>query len=171
MTGIPHQFELANRARQVGARARWPVAALIVAVLGGGVCDAQGPPQEGPSIESRLDTLFGSHEPYRRFLTDLQHAVAAHDRNQIAGMVSYPLKTRIAGSRVSLAKPQQFLAHFDELLPQKSLDAISAQTFSGLFANSQGVMIGSGEVWFSGVCKAHNCDAPPIMITALNPQP
>jgi hypothetical protein len=171
MTGIPHQFELAQRARRVGTSARWLVAAVILGVLGGGVSDAQEPAQDGPSIESRLDTLFGSHEAYHKFLTDLQHAVAARDRNQIAGMVSYPLKTRIAGTRVSLAKPQQFLAHFDELLPQKSLDAISAQTFAGLFANSQGVMIGSGEVWFSGVCKAHDCNAPPIMITAVNPQP
>lgn len=168
MTGIPQQCSRATMMR--GAHAPWLTAAVIFGVLGGGASAARGQGQDGLSVESRLDTLFGSHEPYHRFLTDLQHAVAAHDRNQIAGMVSYPLKTRIAGSSVSLAKPQQFLAHFDELLPQKSLDAISAQSFAGLFANSQGVMIGSGEVWFSGVCKSHDCNAPPIMITALNPQ-
>jgi hypothetical protein len=131
---------------------------------------AQGAAPAAPSIDSRLDLLFGSHEPYRRFLADLQRAVAARDRDQIAAMVSYPLKTRIAGQAVTLSKPRQFLAHFDELLPQKSLDAISAQSFAGLFANSQGVMIGSGEVWFGAVCGAHDCNAPPIMITALNPQ-
>ncbi len=72
---------------------------------------------------------------------------------------------------MKIANPRQFLAHFDELLPQTSLDAITAQSFEGLFANAQGVMIGSGEVWFSGVCRARNCNAPPVMIVALNPQP
>lgn len=127
--------------------------------------------QDNPSIESRLDLLFGSHEPYRKFLQDLQRAVAAHDRNQIAAMIRYPLKTQIAGRAVQLDKPRHFLAHFDELLPQRSLEAITAQTFAGLFANSQGVMIGSGEVWFSAVCASHDCNAPPVMIIALNPQP
>jgi hypothetical protein len=86
-------------------------------------------------------------------------------------MIRYPLKTRIAGRAVQLDNPRHFLAHFDELLPQRSLETITAQTFAGLFANSQGVMIGSGEVWFSAVCAAHDCNAPPVMIIALNPQP
>jgi hypothetical protein len=127
--------------------------------------------QDNQSIESRLDQLYGSHEPYRKFLQDLQHAVAGHNREQIAAMISYPLKTHIGGQAVELANPRHFLAHFDELLPQSSLDAITAQTFAGLFANSRGVMIGSGEVWFSVVCAARNCSAPPVLIIALNPQP
>jgi hypothetical protein len=123
------------------------------------------------SIDLRLDALFGSHEPYRKFLHDLQRAVAAGDREQIAAMVSYPLNTHIAGRAVKLDNPRHFLAHFDVLLPQKSLDAITAQSFVGLFANSQGVMIGSGEVWFSAACAARDCNAAPVLITALNPQP
>jgi hypothetical protein len=86
-------------------------------------------------------------------------------------MVSYPLKTRNAERTVTLDNPRQFLAHFDTLLPQKSLDVIMAQSFTELFANSQGVMIGSGEVWLGAVCATRECSAPPVMITAFNLQP
>jgi hypothetical protein len=156
------------------SRASRPCVWLIVVSLLGllpGAFAAAAPAQDGSPMDSRLDFLFGSHEPYRRFLQDLQHAVSAGDRNQIAGMVSYPFKTHLSGSAVSLANPRQFVAHFDELLPPTSLAAITAQSFEGLFANSQGVMIGRGEVWFSGVCAARDCSMPQVMITGLNPQP
>jgi hypothetical protein len=168
MADGPHRRELtfAQARRCLG----WLAGAALMGLLGAGVAGAVPPVQDTPSIESRLDLLFGSHEPYRKFLADLQRAVAAGDRDQVADMVRYPLRTHIAGRAVSLANPRHFLAHFDELLPQKSLDAITAQTFAGLFANSQGVMIGSGEVWFSAVCRARDCNAPPVMIIALNPQ-
>jgi hypothetical protein len=145
--------------------------ALLVGLLAASAAIAAPPAPDAGSIESRLDRLFGSHQPYRKFLADLQQAVAAGDRSRIAGMVSYPLKTRIAGHAVKLATPRQFLAHFDELLPQSSLEAITAQSFAGLFANSQGMMIGSGEVWFSAVCATRDCNAPPVMIIAVNPRP
>ncbi len=168
MAGGPQR----GRAVTQGQRRRtWVLVAALAGMLGDTVAAAGPPGQDGGSIEARLDLLFGSHEPYRVFLQELQRAVSAHDRNQIAGMVSYPLKTRIAGHEVKLDTPRHFLAHFDELLPQRSLDAITAQSFAGLFANSQGVMIGSGEVWFSAVCAARDCSAPPVMIIALNPQP
>jgi hypothetical protein len=146
------------------------VGALLAAALAA-MGAAGAATQDSQSIESRLDQLFGSHEPYRKFLQELQGAVAGHDRDQIAAMISYPLKTHIGGRAVELSNPRHFLAHFDELLPPSSLDAITAQTFAGLFANSRGVMIGSGEVWFSSVCAAPNCSAPPVLIIALNPQP
>ncbi len=154
--------------------ARWGRVLVVRAVLGAllvvtGAAGAAA--QDNQPIEARLDQLFGSHEPYLKFLQDLQRAVAAHNRDQIAAMISYPLKTHIAGRAVELSNPRHFLAHFDELLPRSSLDAITAQTAAGLFANSHGVMIGSGEVWFTAVCAAANCSAPPVLIIALNPQP
>ncbi len=41
-------------------------------------------------------------------------------------------------------------------------DAIAAQTYETLFANWQGVMIGNGELWFSGV------EPPVVRIIAIN---
>lgn len=120
-------------------------------------------------VDQRLDALFGAHEPYRVFLRDLQEAVAADARQQVAAMVSYPLRARIRDHAVQLGDAQQFLARYDEILTPKTLEAISQQSYQGLFANSRGVMIGTGQVWFSGICRDAGCRARTIRIIAFNP--
>jgi hypothetical protein len=42
------------------------------------------------------------------------------------------------------------------------------QSYGQLFANSQGVMIGDGQVWFGGVCERQSCV---VRIIAFNPAP
>jgi hypothetical protein len=123
----------------------------------------------GADADARLDLLFGEHDPYRNFFYELQAAVAAHAREQVAAMISYPLKARVHGRVLQLRNPQQFDAHYDELLPPKTQDLIAQQSFDSLFANSQGVMIGNGQIWFAGVCTDELCSARPIRIIAFNP--
>jgi hypothetical protein len=123
----------------------------------------------GDDLNQRLDVLFGEHEPYREFLRDLQGAVAANARQQVAAMVSYPLRTRIRDQIVRLGDAQQFLAHYAEILTPKTVEAISRQSYQGLFANSRGVMIGTGQVWFSGICLDASCRVRTIRIIAFNP--
>jgi|HubBroStandDraft_1064217.scaffolds.fasta_scaffold02351_4 hypothetical protein len=125
--------------------------------------------QDPGSIDARLDILFGEHDSYRRFLTDLQQAVAKDARSEVAAMVAYPLTTHIAGKKIILQTPAEFLQHYDQLLPAKALAVIRAQTYPALFANAQGVMIGAGEVWFSGVCADSTCGSRTVRITAINP--
>jgi hypothetical protein len=124
---------------------------------------------EPAQVNARLDLLFGEHEAYRSFLQQLQFAVSEHARERVAGMVNYPLRTRIKGKWVRLQTPAQFLAHYDDLLTPKTQDAITRQTYGDLFANNQGVMIGKGEVWYSGVCKDKSCNSRSLKIIAINP--
>ena len=83
-------------------------------------------------------------------------------------MVSYPLRTRIGDKWVRLKTPAQFLEHYDALLPAKTRAAIAQATYEGLFANSNGVMIGDGQVWFSAVCPDKTCGSRSVKITAIN---
>jgi hypothetical protein len=119
--------------------------------------------------DARLDLLFGEHDPYRAFLRALQTAVAADDRKQVAAMVSYPLRAKLHGHALSIHTTQQFLSHYDELLPRATRTLIAAQTYEALFVNAQGVMIGSGQVWFSGVCNDELCSRRPIKVIGFNP--
>ncbi len=131
---------------------------------------AQAPAPEGAAaVDSRLDTLFGEHESYRNFLQDLQAAVRANARERIAAMVSYPLKTHIEGREVSVRTPREFMQRFDALLPPATQTVIAQQSYESLFANSEGVMIGRGELWFSGVCADERCQERRIKIIAINP--
>jgi hypothetical protein len=138
-----------------------PVVALAAAPL--------GTVAETAELDARLDLLFGEHAAHRNFLRELQSAVSGHARVRVAAMVNYPLRTRITGKWVRLQTPAQFLAHYDDLLTPKIQEAISRQTCGDLFSNSQGVMIGAGEVWYSGVCNDHSCSSRSLKILAFNP--
>src|SRR5579883_2337909 len=71
---------------------------------------------EASATDARLDQLFGEHAAFHAFLDELKVAVAADDRPKVAGLVSYPLRTRIEGHAVRLRTPEDFLAHYDALI-------------------------------------------------------
>ena len=147
--------------------ALWALAGLLVAAAA-----PAGPSEPDPAaaaVDARLDRLFGEHDAYRKFLHDLQAAVVGDLREQLAGMVSYPLSTKLQGRAVRIRTPRQFLSHYETLLPVNTRQLIAQQSYEQLFATSAGVMIGSGELWFSGVCKDEACSSRAIKIIALNP--
>jgi hypothetical protein len=116
-----------------------------------------------------LDKLFGTHEPYEQFLKELKAEVAAQEWQAIADRVVYPLSVRVSGHRITLRSPDQFLSHVQSILTPKVRKAIEAQRYEALFANANGVMIGEGELWYSGVCSKAGCIDAAIKITAVNP--
>lgn len=124
--------------------------------------------QSDAETSKTLDTLFGSHKPYQDFLAALQKAVAAADKAAVAGMISYPLKTKVAGKATTLHNAKEFTAHYDALVTPKVAAAVKGQTYAKLFANAEGVMIGDGEVWFSGVCSDNACTKQTVQVTAIN---
>ena len=120
-------------------------------------------------VDARLDRLYGAHQPYADFLAALQKASAANDKQAIANMVHYPFSTMLAARRKVLKTPKAFLARYDDIMTPKVRAAIAAQTYETLFSNSNGLMIGSGQVWFTGKCVDATCAKPArIGISAIN---
>jgi hypothetical protein len=126
-------------------------------------------PADRAAINSRLDALFGSHLPYDKFLQTLKECTAAHDWRALAALVAYPIRIKIAGERRRISSPEQFLQHANTLLSARVIAAIREQQYVTLFANDRGVMIGDGEIWFSGICGDTRCVDRTIKITAINP--
>jgi hypothetical protein len=124
--------------------------------------------QSDAEVSKTLDSLFGDHKPYQAFLAELQKAVAAVDKPAVAGMVGYPLKTKMAGKPTTLHNAQEFTGRYDALMTAKVTAAIKGQAYAKLFANAQGVMIGDGEVWFSGICSDTACAKQTVKIIAVN---
>lgn len=147
--------------------AHWGVGGCLALglVLTGGAASAQN----ATAVDARLDTLFGAHQPYRDFLTRLQAAINADSHDEVARLISYPLVTHISGHKVSIRTPAQFLRHYSLLLPEATLAAVRMQTYGALFANAQHVMIGSGQIWFSGICQDSACTSRAVRVTAINP--
>jgi len=117
------------------------------------------PPAEAPApaptaadVDAQLDALFGSHEPYKAFLTDLKKATLDEDKKSVAAMVSYPFTTKIGAEEKSFEDAKAFIAAYDDIFTPATLLAIKNQTYETLFANAQGVMFGGGgEVWASEI--------------------
>lgn len=131
---------------------------VLLAPAGGAVA------QTVSETNATLDQLFGAHAPYQRFLAALQKAAAAGDKAAVAALVSYPLEVHAGGKTLHIRDARHFVADWDKAMTPKVLAAIRKQTYPTLFANSNGLMIGDGEVWFSGVGASET-----VLITAINP--
>lgn len=107
--------------------------------------------QSAEEMNKTLDDLYGAHGPYHTFFEKLKKAVAENDKEAVASMVKYPFKARINGKAVTIRDAVHFVADYDKVFTAKVKEAVSKQTYPNLFANWQGVMIGDGEVWFSGI--------------------
>lgn len=140
------------------------VAVLFLAL--GGMTTAGA--QTTAEVNKTLDELFGEHAPYQQFFEKLKKAVAEDDRQTVALMVDYPFQARIKGRAVKIRDRKHFSADYDEIITPKVKNAISRQSYATLFANWQGVMIGDGEIWFSGICKDDECREQTIKIIAIN---
>lgn len=114
-------------------------------------------------MNATLDSLFGEHARYHTFFDALKKAVSEGDKAAVAAMVDYPFQARIGGKSVKIRDAAHFVADYDKVVTAKVKSALHAQSYDSLFANWQGVMVGDGEIWFSGVG-----DANEIKITAIN---
>lgn len=119
--------------------------------------------QTAAEVDQQLDELFGEHKQYRTFLEQLQRAVAADDKQAVAAMIDYPFAARINGKAVKIRDPKHFVADYDKVITPKIREAVAKQRYEDLFANWQGVMIGDGEIWFSGIG-----DGSTVKIIAIN---
>lgn len=119
--------------------------------------------QTATDMNSTLDTLFGSHASYQKFFERLKKAVGTDDKAMVASIVDYPFRTRIDGKSVRIKNVNQFQVNYDKIVTAKVKAAVAKQTYSALFANAEGISVGDGEIWFSGIGNNNT-----IRITAIN---
>jgi hypothetical protein len=74
--------------------------------------------------------------------------VKAGDKQKVAMMARYPLNVYLNGRPRVFLRRSQVVKEYDQLFTASMKKAIVTQTAECLFANSQGVLIGDGEVWF-----------------------
>jgi hypothetical protein len=125
---------------------------------------AQGSPAD---LNKSIDMLVGDHVKVQRLLTDLQQAVASHNAAGVAALVHYPIKVN-PGKRPFIVKtPKAFIADYDRIITLDISEAILKQRYDALFVNSQGVMLGEGEVWITGFCLDKGCTKSDIKIGTI----
>ena len=85
-------------------------------------------------------------------------AVDKGDRKAVAGDLAFPVMFSLQGKRSSARNEQEFLADYDRIFTPGFVERIRNSIPHNMFANSQGIMIGDGAVWFDekGRAKALN---------------
>jgi hypothetical protein len=129
---------------------------LVWALLMAMVCAApphlKGQAASGPQAcggNSTVDALGEkTAASARTFLGQLQAAVQSNNKEDIAGMIGYPLLVLRSGKRTYIQKKQAFLTNYGLIVTDPVRDAILHQTSQCLFGNSSGAMVGNGELWF-----------------------
>ena len=91
-----------------------------------------------PSLQPKAESFLGA----------LKAAVKAQDKRKVAEMSRYPLLVNMLKGHRQIKTSAQLIAEYDRLFAPSIRRAIEQQTPACLFANWQGVMIGTGEVWF-----------------------
>jgi hypothetical protein len=104
----------------------------------------------------------------RHFLDTLKSAIAQNDRHAICGLVSYPLQVHGMHSRQKVADKASCVRRFDHIFTAHLLEAIRNQRLEALSANSNGAMIGDGELWFAAICGDRACEKRTIKIFSVN---
>ncbi|MBB5337800.1 hypothetical protein [Tunturiibacter gelidoferens] len=118
-------------------------------------------------LDKSIDLSVGSHVKVQQLLFNLQQAVAKHNPAAVAALVHYPIKVNPGKRPITIKSPKAFIKDYDRIITSDISSVILKQKYEALFVNSQGVMLGDGEVWITGFCLDKNCKSSDIKIGTI----
>jgi hypothetical protein len=119
------------------------------------------------ALDKSIDLSVGDHVKVRQILTQLQQAVASHNAPAVATLIHYPIKVNPGKKPFTLKNEKEFIKDYDRIITHDIQDVILNQKYENLFVNSQGAMIGDGEVWITGFCRDKSCKQSDIRIGTI----
>ena len=119
------------------------------------------------ALDKSIDLSVGNHVRVQQILTTLQQAVAKHDAATVASLIHYPIKVNPGKKPFTIKNEKAFIKDYDRIITHDIQDAILKQKYENLFVNSQGAMIGDGEVWITGFCRDKSCKQSDIKIGTI----
>jgi len=119
------------------------------------------------ALDKSIDLSVGDHVKVHNLLTTLQQAVAKHDAVTVAALVHYPIKVNPGKHPFTVKNEKSFIKDYDGIITADIAAAIFKQKYEDLFVNSQGAMIGDGEVWITGFCRDKSCKQSDIRIGTI----
>ncbi|AIR62391.1 hypothetical protein LH23_17535 [Cedecea neteri] len=119
-------------------------------------------------MDANLDQLFSSHQNYHAFFDIFKTQVVAQNKAEVAKLVSYPIKVTLAGKKVQIKTSQQFIKNYEAIFTPDLVAVVKTQTYQDLFANYQGLAIGKGQIWFSGICQDNQCKKSTVLVIGIN---
>lgn len=111
----------------------------------------------GGTLENRYMTA-GVEMPQAAFENKVRafvDAVAAGNKNAVADMVAYPLRVNQSNKRLTIRNKRELLSRYVQVFNPAFRKLVGTCEVHDLFARDQGVMLGSGQVWFDADGKAY----------------
>jgi hypothetical protein len=119
------------------------------------------------ALDKSIDLSVGDHVKVQQILTQLQQAVASHNAPAVAALIHYPTKVNPGKKPFTIKNEKEFIKDYDRIITHDIQDVILKQKYENLFVNSQGAMIGDGEVWITGFCRDKSCKQSDIKIGTI----
>jgi hypothetical protein len=131
------------------------------------VAPTSAAPAEGEdAVMADIESILGHADGYKTAFLALQKAVAAGDKEAVAQMVLYPLEQAIDGTQ-TIQDAGQFIREYDRIVTPAISDAITRQKFADVMVNKNGIMLGNGQAWLTGICEDDACQKQSILVSAL----
>lgn len=132
---------------------------VAVAALSASPSRAQDQP-----LETQLARVGLKADAVSTFFDAMRRAFGTNNHQAVCAMVAYPL--RQPGGPV--ANPAACEARFDEIFPTAVRRAVGKQLFNELFVDTKGILVGLGELWFTGTCRDASCQEADFHIIEVN---
>ena len=123
-------------------------------------------------MRAKLTSLYGESEIYEEFYLKLRKALVSGDKEAVAKLNTYPIRVNIDSTSVYYKTAREFLANYSQIITREMLSRVKKSDFKDLFANSYGMHIGLGDIWFTGYCIGKitdkECDDVKVNVTTYN---
>jgi len=143
-------------------------AALMMSLLFAATLGVAGASRaDEASVDRQIETLLGDAADYKELFYAFKVALEEGKSDIVVSLVTYPLTVTIDGEEATYDTEQELLDAYDSVFIEPIVLAVSNQEYGDLFVNSEGVMIGNGEVWISGICEDSACTSAPPRVTVI----
>lgn len=120
-------------------------------------------------VDFRVKEVAGLQpDDVKSFLESLKKSVEAEDKVYLSNVARYPLRYFENKKRKSVNGPAQFVKKYKAIFTDKVKHTIENQQYQDLFVDSEGIMLGNGEVWISGIVEKTTPPKTLIKIIAVN---
>lgn len=109
------------------------------------------------SVDQQIENLLGPASDYKELFHAFKVALEEGKSDIVVSLVNYPITVRIDGSEETYSSEDELLAAYDDVFTDAIREAVANQDYGDLFVNSEGVMIGDGQVWITGICDDSAC--------------
>ena len=110
-----------------------------------------------------LDAIEAKH-----FFASLKKASADNDKKILGQIVRYPITFYDHAKLKKITNHIDFEKKYSSIFNEKVRGAIAKQKYEDLVVNGQGIMVGAGEVWISGIVVGKSPSKINIKIITIN---